>query len=476
MLGPRRPQRVRRDRAARGRRWPRSRPDERTAGLAEDTPPSGCCWRWPCSWACRPGRRSSAARASRPTAAAWRSAAPPTATTTGPASQRPRRSNSWSTPAPPAPRSPPAWRASWGCRLDGRVQSQTAGGVVQGRVVRADLQLQRRRARRAPAHGRAAGAGSAAAGHGRAGPLRWQQDDGVLRIDLHASGSVTQAWHGSLRAALAAAGWRWRAGRSAVAAPTCPPPPVSPTRRNAAPQRDARDRGLLWRISRDGRELPLRHAARGQPAWSPPGPAARGAGAQRRAGPGIDLIDPAAAALQQATPGAGLPAPPAERCRRKPTPPAWRRGAAGPAPGAAAITLTMLEARWTGWTPPLRWSSCWPPGAHGGRRGVAGDRGAADAALVPHRRREAQALMDQRWSSWKSGRASRCCAAWPRPGKRATWTRWSATRTGANAPTATSARLAAPAERRAQPAAGRWHRRPAPQRPARLRRGGRACT
>ena len=49
-----------------------------------------------------------------------------------------------------------AGRASSACVGEGAVRSNTAGGSVTGRVVRADLELRGRRARRAPAHGRAA--------------------------------------------------------------------------------------------------------------------------------------------------------------------------------------------------------------------------------------------------------------------------------------------------------------------------------
>ena len=69
--------------------------------------------------------------------------------------------------------------------LLGTVQSQTAGGVVQGRRVQADLQLdggvraERLRLTALP------GLAAPLLGMDVLGRLRWQQDAGVLRVDLH---------------------------------------------------------------------------------------------------------------------------------------------------------------------------------------------------------------------------------------------------------------------------------------------------
>lgn len=66
----------------------------------------------------------------------------------------------------------------------GTVQSQTAGGVVQGRRVQADLQLdggvraERLRLTALP------GLAAPLLGMDVLGRLRWQQDAGVLRVDL----------------------------------------------------------------------------------------------------------------------------------------------------------------------------------------------------------------------------------------------------------------------------------------------------
>ena len=63
----------------------------------------------------------------------------------------------------------------------------------------------------------------------------------------------------------------------AVSAPACPPPAPAPTAAEwQAAQRDARDVGLLWRISKDGRDSWLFGTLHvGKLAWSAPGPALR---------------------------------------------------------------------------------------------------------------------------------------------------------------------------------------------------------
>lgn len=63
----------------------------------------------------------------------------------------------------------------------------------------------------------------------------------------------------------------------AGAAPDCPPPPAAPSAAQwQAAQREARDVGLLWRLSKDGRESWLFGTIHfGKLAWSAPGPALR---------------------------------------------------------------------------------------------------------------------------------------------------------------------------------------------------------
>lgn len=80
---------------------------------------------------------------------------------------------------------PAALAAELGLPSMGAVQSQTAGGVVQGRRVQADLQLdggvQADRLRMTALPGLSA----PLLGMDVLGRLRWQQDGGVLRVDLH---------------------------------------------------------------------------------------------------------------------------------------------------------------------------------------------------------------------------------------------------------------------------------------------------
>jgi hypothetical protein len=63
----------------------------------------------------------------------------------------------------------------------------------------------------------------------------------------------------------------------AGAAPVCPPPPPAPTAAQwQAAQREARDVGLLWRLSKDGRDSWLFGTIHvGKLAWSAPGPTLR---------------------------------------------------------------------------------------------------------------------------------------------------------------------------------------------------------
>lgn len=82
---------------------------------------------------------------------------------------------------------PAALAAQLQLPVEGRMQSQTAGGTVQGQVVRADLELQgglrveRLRIVALPA------LQSPLLGMDVLGRLHWRQSDGVLLIDLRAS-------------------------------------------------------------------------------------------------------------------------------------------------------------------------------------------------------------------------------------------------------------------------------------------------
>ena len=98
-------------------------------------------------------------------------------------------------------------------------------------------------------------------------------------------------------------------------APTCPPTAQWPSaEERRAASRQAPDRGLLWRIERDGRTSYLFGTLHiGRPDWLAPGPRVQQAlRSSDLLALEIDLTDPAVTALPPTpTPGAGLPPLPA---------------------------------------------------------------------------------------------------------------------------------------------------------------------
>lgn len=154
-----------------------------------------------------------------------------------------------------------------------------------------------------------------------------------------------------MRAGLAALGLGWVLATGAFADTRCPPPPAQPsTAQLQAAQRDARDHGLLWRISKDGRESWLFGTLHvGRLEWSLPGPQLRQALASSDVlALEIDPTDPALAALLR------------DAMRNAPEPDAalrqrlQRQAEAACLPAAALqglpptlqlMTLTLLQAR-----------------------------------------------------------------------------------------------------------------------------------
>lgn len=140
----------------------------------------------------------------------------------------------------------------------------------------------------------------------------------------------------------------------AVAAATCTPPPLAP---GAAPgqtaSRPAQDVGLLWRLSKDGRDSWLFGTIHvGKPAWSAPGPALRQA--LSRSDVVALEIDPADPQLAQRLHQATRAAPPADAAQRARLQ-ALADAACLPAgslqglhPMLQAVTLTLLQARHDG--------------------------------------------------------------------------------------------------------------------------------
>lgn len=135
------------------------------------------------------------------------------------------------------------------------------------------------------------------------------------------------------------------------AATDCPPPPPAPSAAQwQAAQRDARDIGLLWRLSKDGRVSWLFGTIHvGKLAWSAPGPAVRSALARSDVvAMEIDPTDPQLAArLQQATRDApAVDAALRQRLQAQATaaclPPEALQGLH---PMLQLMTLTLLQAR-----------------------------------------------------------------------------------------------------------------------------------
>jgi uncharacterized protein len=137
----------------------------------------------------------------------------------------------------------------------------------------------------------------------------------------------------------------------------CPPPLQPPTPEQVqAAQKAARDRGLLWKITRDGASSYLYGTVHvGKLEWALPGPNLGAAlGASDTIALEIDPTDPTLAARMTA-PAASAPALPAPLQQRLAqrldaaclTPP-LREHMARQHPMLRAVTLALLEARWEG--------------------------------------------------------------------------------------------------------------------------------
>ncbi len=182
----------------------------------------------------------------------------------------------------------------------------------------------------------------------------------------------------------------------AVQAATCPPP--LPVVASTAPDRD---RGLLWRITRDGRSSWLYGTLHvGKPAWRRFGPQV--AAALKSSDVLALEIDPSDPALVQALADAQAPAllPDALQARLNQ---AYERACLAPEslatlhPVLQATTLTVLEARWLGMDPSFAQEQLLVAQAHAaGRRVVSLETAAQQlAALVPNDSSESLAVVDQ---------------------------------------------------------------------------------
>lgn len=171
---------------------------------------------------------------------------------------------------------------------------------------------------------------------------------------------------GALAAVLAGLAWnaaaqlRAPAAASPVASVQCPPVATMPTQEEMQlASRAARDRGLLWRITKDGHSSYLYGTVHiGRLAWAFPGPKVREAlmGADTLALE-IDITDPQIQQrMQTLTTGPGprpnLPATLRERIRKQVAAACLPEAAFAPHhPIMQAVTLSVLAARWDGLDP-----------------------------------------------------------------------------------------------------------------------------
>lgn len=148
----------------------------------------------------------------------------------------------------------------------------------------------------------------------------------------------------------------WLPALAGAAPPDCPPPPAPP---NASQLQAAQvqDRGLLWRIERDGRTSYLYGTLHvGKIEWATPGPRVAAALA---GSPVLALeIDPTDADIQrelaavEKVPAPVLPAALQQRLARQVAAACLPEGAlASLHPAMQAVVLSVLEARWAGLDP-----------------------------------------------------------------------------------------------------------------------------
>ncbi len=189
-------------------------------------------------------------------------------------------------------------------------------------------------------------------------------------------------------------------GQGTWARDSCPPP--LPTQASTGPARGfERDRGMLWRITRDGRSSFLFGTLHvGKPAWRHFGPQLRAAlRATNVLALEIDPTDPEIAdAMAEIQPGGALPEALQTRLTK-----AYARACVAPEslatlhPVLQATTLMVLEARWLGMDPSLAVEQLLVAHVRGsGRRVVSLETVAQQkAVLVPADAAEALAVLDQ---------------------------------------------------------------------------------
>lgn len=214
-------------------------------------------------------------------------------------------------------------------------------------------------------------------------------------------------------------------GQAAALAATCPPPPATPSaaQLQAAQQRD---RGVLWKLQRDGRSSWLYGTLHvGKPEWMAPGP--RVAAALAASAVLALEIDPTDGGTQGDLAAADgeqpLLLPPAlrERLARQIAAACLPEGAlAGMHPAMQAVVLSVLQARWIGLDPGYAQELALALGARqAGRRIVALESVALQKqVLVPQQPEQALALVEQSLAQLESGQGrqvlQRLAQAWER--------------------------------------------------------------
>jgi uncharacterized protein YbaP (TraB family) len=200
---------------------------------------------------------------------------------------------------------------------------------------------------------------------------------------------------------------------SAPAPTACPPVAQPPTPEQIqAAQRDARDRGFLWRITKNGRSSYLYGTLHlGRMPWVFAGPRLREAQANTDTlALELDLTDPAV--LQSPPPAATAPMPLTDALRARLS----RQIAAACVPEAAlqklnplmqAITLTVLAARWEGLDASFAQEIVLATAARVQQRPIVSLESAQSqlAVLLPTDPAEAQRLLDQSLEQLEKGRA-----------------------------------------------------------------------
>lgn len=200
---------------------------------------------------------------------------------------------------------------------------------------------------------------------------------------------------------------------SAPGAAACPPVAQAPTPQQIqAAQRDARDRGFLWRISKDGRNSYLFGTLHlGRMPWIFAGPRLREALASTDTlALELDLTDPVVLQNPPAAATAPMPLTDALRARLS------RQIAAACVPEAAmqklnplmqAITLTVLAARWEGLDASFAQEIVLATGARAQQRTIVSLESAQSqlAVLLPSEPAEAQRMLDQALEQLEKGRA-----------------------------------------------------------------------